>query len=57
MKSAIVSLGLFSHAGGPTKTIDCFKQALDAELYAFCEQRTLKQYGLPIKGAHPVVSS
>ena len=57
MKTSIVSLGLYNRTGGPTKTISDFKRALNADLYAFCEQRALKKYGLAIKGAHSVVSS
>ena len=57
MKAVIISLGLFNHTGGPTKTIDNFKCALDAELYAFCEQHILKKHKLSIEGAYPVISS
>lgn len=57
MKTTIISLGLFNHAGGPTKTINDFKRALNAETYAFCERRTLEKYELAVKGAHPIVSS
>ena len=57
MKTSIVSLGLFKHAGGPSKTIDAFKLALDAELYAFCKSSTLRKYQLSVKDVHRVVSS
>ena len=57
MRSTIISLGLFNHTGGPTKTIGDFKRALGAELYAFCEKSIFEKYKLSVKGAHPVTSS
>jgi glycosyltransferase involved in cell wall biosynthesis len=57
MKTSIISLGLFSHTGGPVKTVRDFRRALDADLYAFCERNTLKKHPLSIEGARPVVSS
>ena len=57
MHSTIISLGLFNHTGGPSKTVGDFKRALDADLYAFCERHTLKKHLLSIEGAHSIASS
>ena len=57
MRTTIVSLGLFNHTGGPTKTIRDFKRALEAELYSFCPKSTLKKHDLAVKETHPVTSS
>lgn len=57
MQVSIISLGVFNHTGGPTKTIRDFKRALNAEVYSFCEQSALRKHKLAIAGARPVVSS
>ena len=57
MQVSIISLGVFNHTGGPTKTIRDFKRALNAEVYSFCEQSALEKHKLAIAGARPVVSS
>lgn len=57
MKSSVISLGLFNHTGGPTKTVSYFRQALDASLFAFCEQSTLRKHKLSVEEAYPVISS
>ena len=57
MKVSNISLGLFNHTGGPTKTVGDFKCALNSELYAFCEQRILKKHELAVGRANPVISS
>ena len=54
MKSTIISLGLFKHTGGPTKTVRDFKRALDAELYSFCRHQMLKTHKLAVSDSCPV---
>ena len=57
MSKLLISLGLFSGSGGPTKTIGSFQRALNGELYCFCSEAELEQEPLAISGAKPVISS
>jgi glycosyltransferase involved in cell wall biosynthesis len=57
MSKLLISLGVFSGSGGPTKTIGSFKRALDAELFCFCSGAELANDSLAVPGAKPVVSS
>lgn len=57
LKSTIISLGVFSDSGGPTKTINAFKGALEADLFSFCSPRELSKDRLAIEGAEGVVTS
>lgn len=52
----IISLGLYKHSGGPTKTIGCFQRALDANLYCFCNNRELERHPIAIDGGVGVAS-
>jgi len=55
MKSTIISLGVFQDSGGPTKTIAAFKNAMEAELFSFCDASELHENPLAIPGAQAVV--
>lgn len=41
-KVTVVSLALHRSSGGPTKTIACFKEALNAELYSFFDTKKVE---------------
>lgn len=54
LKKTIISLGVFKHSGGPTKTIAAFQNALSANLYSFCDPLELRRNPLAIN-AEPII--
>jgi len=46
---------VFKGSGGPTKTITAFKNAMEAELFSFCDANELRENRLAIPRAQPVV--